>query len=114
MSVEEGGVEPPRGRRDFMEQIMETIAAGRGKPLYFMLISARPIAQQFGYGAIQPGQRIRILPLFFELQLIALRLPARRQPGTAAIPARRTWQFLPSVASSDSADTQVDATLRQG
>ena len=40
MAVEEGGVEPSRRRSDFMEQFVETVATGRGKPLHLMFVRA--------------------------------------------------------------------------
>ena len=61
-----------------------SLARGR-KPLHLVFVGARAKAQQFGHGAVEPAERIRIIPLFFELQLIALRVPARAATEIAGV-----------------------------
>ena len=94
MAVEERGVEASAGGDDFAEQCVEAVVAGGREPLDLMFVGARAEAQQLGHGAVQPGQRIRILPLLFELQLIALRLPARAAAEVAGVIEREHRRFF--------------------
>ncbi len=53
-----------------------------------MFIRARAEAEQFRHGAIKPAERIRIIPLLFDLNLIvAWRAIARRSENRRRDPA---------------------------
>ena len=77
----------------FMER-SESVATGRGKPLHLVLVGARAIAQEFSDSAIQPSQRIRILPFLFKLQLIALRVPTGPAAEVAGMIQREHCGFF--------------------
>jgi len=85
MAGEKGRVEAPGSCRDFVEQAMEAVITGRRKPLHLVFVGPCVEPQELGYGAIQPGKRIRILPFFFELQMISLPLPARATAEVAGV-----------------------------
>ena len=85
MPVEKGRIQARRRRHHLAEQRRVTLVARRREPLDLMFLGSGAIAQQLRHGAVQPAQRIGIIPLALRLNLRVLRVPARPAAEIAVV-----------------------------
>jgi len=83
--VEKGRIEPRRARKDLPEERRQTFVARGGKPLDFMFVGAGAEAKELRDGAIEPPERIRVVPLLLHVDFIAAGPPQRAASKVAGV-----------------------------